>query len=186
MAEGRRILFAIPWGERVILGTTDTDYDGPLDDVPHRAGRRGVHPGGGQPGVSRPPSWGRPDVISTWAGLRPLIAVQARGGPSDISRAHQIAMPEPGWFDVAGGKLTTYRLIAEQVVDRIVRPPGPEVPALPHGRGAAAWRRARRRWPGAASCRRRSRASWSSTTAATSGRYIPTTSCSAAPAGGTT
>ena len=34
MAEGNRILFAIPWGERVILGTTDTDYDGPLDDVP--------------------------------------------------------------------------------------------------------------------------------------------------------
>ncbi len=59
------------------------------------------------------------DVIRTWAGLRPLIDT-GQGGPSDISRAHQIHMPEPGWFDVAGGKLTTYRRIAQQVVDRIV------------------------------------------------------------------
>jgi glycerol-3-phosphate dehydrogenase len=43
-----------------------------------------------------------------------------RGGPSDISRAHSIAMAEPGWLDVAGGKLTTYRLIAEEAVDRLV------------------------------------------------------------------
>lgn len=43
-----------------------------------------------------------------------------RGGPSDISRAHEIRMPKPGWIDVAGGKLTTYRRIGEQVVDRLV------------------------------------------------------------------
>ena len=42
-----------------------------------------------------------------------------RGGPSDISRRHEIRMPEPGWLDVAGGKLTTYRLIAQQTVDRL-------------------------------------------------------------------
>jgi glycerophosphoryl diester phosphodiesterase len=42
------------------------------------------------------------------------------GRPSDISRAHQIRMPQPGWIDVAGGKLTTYRLMAEQTVDRAV------------------------------------------------------------------
>ena len=60
------------------------------------------------------------DVISHWAGLRPLIDT-GRGGPSDISRAHQIDMPHPRWFDVAGGKLTTYRRIAQQVVDRVGR-----------------------------------------------------------------
>jgi glycerol-3-phosphate dehydrogenase len=59
-------------------------------------------------------------VISTWAGLRPLIA-SGRGGPSDISRAHEIRMAEPGWLDVAGGKLTTYRLIAQQAVDRLLQ-----------------------------------------------------------------
>jgi len=118
MADGTRILFVIPWGERIILGTTDTDYSGPLDcpgvedsdiehilDVTNRTftGARIT----------------RGDIISTWAGLRPLIA-DPHGKPSDISRAHQIQMTEPGWFDVAGGKLTTYRLMAEQTVDRIV------------------------------------------------------------------
>jgi glycerol-3-phosphate dehydrogenase len=51
--------------------------------------------------------------------VRPLIA-NPDGSPSDISRAHQIRCPEPGWWDVAGGKLTTYRLMAEQTVDQIV------------------------------------------------------------------
>ena len=59
------------------------------------------------------------DVISAWAGLRPLIA-NPNGKPSDISRSHDIQNPEPGWWDVTGGKLTTYRLMAEQTVDGIV------------------------------------------------------------------
>ena len=120
MAEGRRILFAIPWGSRVILGTTDTDYAGSLEDVPADASdvnyvldvvNRAF------PGARLEPH----DVVSNWAGVRPLIApvrVQ-KGTPSDTSRTHQIHMPEPGWIDVAGGKLTTYRLMAEQTVDRI-------------------------------------------------------------------
>ena len=54
-----------------------------------------------------------------WAGLRPLLA-DANGKPSDLSRSHEIATPKPGWWDVAGGKLTTYRLMAEQTVDQIV------------------------------------------------------------------
>jgi glycerol-3-phosphate dehydrogenase len=60
------------------------------------------------------------DVISAWAGLRPLIA-NANGKPSDISRAHEIRVSEEGWIDVAGGKLTTYRLMAEQTVDHVVK-----------------------------------------------------------------
>ncbi len=119
MTEGTRILFVLPWGDRVILGTTDTDYDGPPEavrtepaDVEYLLGVANyVFPSAGLSGA---------DVVSHWAGLRPLIASK-RGGPSDISRAHQIRMPEPGWIDVAGGKLTTYRLIAEQVVDRLLR-----------------------------------------------------------------
>lgn len=118
MTEGKRILFAIPWGDRTILGTTDTDYNGPLDDVRANATDIGY--------VLQITSLFFPaaklvaaDVISVWAGLRPLIA-DPGGKPSDISRAHEIRNPEPGWWDVAGGKLTTYRLMGEQTVDQIV------------------------------------------------------------------
>ena len=117
--EGSRLLFAIPWDERVILGTTDTDYDGSPEavctdpaDIEHvlRIINRSF------PAARLEPA----DVLSTWAGVRPLLASR-HGGPSDISRAHLIAMAEPGWFDVAGGKLTTYRLIAEETVDQIAK-----------------------------------------------------------------
>ena len=67
------------------------------------------------------------DVISTWAGLRPLVA-NWRGKPSDISRAHVIRPTEPGWWDIAGGKLTTYRLMGEQMVDRLVEHLGRQTP----------------------------------------------------------
>jgi glycerol-3-phosphate dehydrogenase len=117
MTDGPRILFAIPWGRRTILGTTDTDYAGdpgsptvePSDtDSILRVVNRTF------PQARITPA----DVRSTWAGLRPLIA-DKHGRPSDISRAHEIHMTDPGWFDVAGGKLTTYRLMAEQTLDRI-------------------------------------------------------------------
>jgi glycerol-3-phosphate dehydrogenase len=119
MTEGKRILFVIPWGERTIIGTTDTDYDGSLDDV--RAGATDIAY------VLKVTNQFFPaaklndrDVISAWAGLRPLVA-DPSGKPSDISRAHEIHNPEPGWWDVAGGKLTTYRLMGEQTVDGIVK-----------------------------------------------------------------
>ena len=118
MTEGKRILFVIPWGERTIIGTTDTDYNGPLDDV--RADAADIAY------VLKVTNQFFPeakltqrDVISAWAGLRPLVA-DPNGKPSDVSRAHEIHNPEPGWWDVAGGKLTTYRLMGEQTVDQIV------------------------------------------------------------------
>ena len=117
MSDGPRILFAIPWGRRTILGTTDTDYSGDpdaptcdrvdMDYILSIANRT-------FPAARLQPS----DVTGTWAGVRPLIADRS-GRPSDISRAHEIHMTEPGWIDVAGGKLTTYRLMAEQTVDRV-------------------------------------------------------------------
>lgn len=118
MTEDKRILFAIPWGERTILGTTDTDYAGPIDDVrPDRGDLAYLlevtnrHFPEARLQVE--------DVISCWAGLRPLIADGNRD-PSDISRSHLIRTPEPGWWDVTGGKLTTYRLMAQQTVDRVI------------------------------------------------------------------
>lgn len=118
ITEGKRILFVIPWGERVILGTTDTDFQGAPesvavapDDVAYvlKTVNRFF------PKLALSTN----DIVSSWAGLRPLIA-SPDGSPSDISRGHQIHSPEPDWWDVSGGKLTTYRLMAEQTVDRIV------------------------------------------------------------------
>lgn len=120
LPEGNRILFAIPWGERTILGTTDTDYEGDPADVrtePADVAYILDVVNGAFPGARLEPA----DVISTWAGVRPLIAPRRKqaGAPSDVSRSHVIRMMEPGWFDVAGGKLTTYRRMAEQAVDRV-------------------------------------------------------------------
>jgi glycerol-3-phosphate dehydrogenase len=119
IAEGSRILFAIPWGERVILGTTDTDYDGPLDNPPCNAEDvdyvlRAVNDAFPTARLARA------DVLSTWAGLRPMVA-DPHGNPSDISRRHEIKMCHAGWWDVTGGKLTTYRLMAEETVTQIAR-----------------------------------------------------------------
>jgi glycerol-3-phosphate dehydrogenase len=125
MARGSRILFAIPWRERVILGTTDTDYEGPIE-APQTEPADVDYILDAANDAFPFAAIDRTDVVSTWAGLRPLIAGR-RGGPSDISRAHLIRSSQSGWIDVAGGKLTTYRLIAQQVVDRVVdhlgRPP---------------------------------------------------------------
>jgi len=127
MTEGSRVLFAIPWGDRTILGTTDTDYDGPLDAVTADANDVAyVLRIANQFFPTRKLSCA--DVISTWAGLRPLIA-DPKGKPSDISRSHEIKSPEPNWWDVAGGKLTTCRLMAEQTFDRVIR--GAELQAQP-------------------------------------------------------
>ncbi|MFV2067606.1 MAG: glycerol-3-phosphate dehydrogenase/oxidase [Pirellulales bacterium] len=122
MTDGKRILFAIPWGQRVILGTTDTDYDGSLEDVSTDEKEVAYLLGVANrvfPSARLQPA----DALAHWAGVRPLIASGnvKKGSPSNTSRNHQIRMPEPGWIDVAGGKLTTYRLMAQQTVDRMGR-----------------------------------------------------------------
>lgn len=128
MTEGKRILFAIPWGKRVILGTTDTDYAGPPgevhtepDDIDYILGVVNGH----FPGARLMAA----DVLADWAGLRPLVAHDGDAGPSDVSRAHIIRLGDEGWMDVAGGKLTTYRLMAQQAVNRLVKYLDVDVPS---------------------------------------------------------
>ena len=127
LTQGRRFLLAIPWGERVFVGSTDTDYAGPTEaptcdaaDVRYVLDVVNDH----FPALGL----GAADVVAAWAGIRPLVD-DPDGDPSDISREHEIAMPEPGWFDIFGGKLTTYRLMGEQAVDRIVGLLGRKCPA---------------------------------------------------------
>lgn len=118
MAQDKRILFAIPWGDRAILGATDDDYQGNPEDV--SASLEDID------GICAVVNRFFPDtrlngadVRSVYAGLRPLLATK-RGTPSDISRAHSIIVSAQGWLDVAGGKLTTHRMMAEQAVDRLL------------------------------------------------------------------
>lgn len=112
-----RVLFAIPWHDRVIVGTTDEPVPGHslepramekekdfiLDYVERFLGRR--------PKDS--------EVLSVWSGLRPLI----RGGSSStskLSRDHTILVSETGLVTIAGGKWTTYRKMGEDAVDRVL------------------------------------------------------------------
>lgn len=119
MAEGDRILFAIPWGERMILGTTDTDYTGELAEP--SCDESDIRYVLDVTNATFPEAkLVEGDLVSTWAGLRPLVA-DRNGNPSDISRRHEVKMNEPGWWDVTGGKLTTYRLMAEETVNAIAK-----------------------------------------------------------------
>ena len=102
----------------LLAKTTDTDYEGPLERVHPNAADIAYLLNVANHFFPQAKLSER-DVLTSWAGLRPLIA-DSRGRPSDISRSHEIHNPEPGWWDVAGGKLTTYRLMAEQVLDKIV------------------------------------------------------------------
>ena len=115
----KRVLFALPWGDRTYVGTTDTDYDGvpgeeaaTLEDVDYLIAAANHYFLTSQ--ISRD------DVLATWAGLRPLIAPEpdvGELGESQVSREHQIVIGEDGLITIAGGKLTTYRKMAKECVD---------------------------------------------------------------------
>ncbi|MCA9174460.1 MAG: glycerol-3-phosphate dehydrogenase/oxidase [Planctomycetales bacterium] len=127
MSEGDRILFALPWGERVVLGTTDTDYRGPLEEPPCEP--EDIEYILRIANDTFDASLASEDVTATWAGIRPLLASPgAAGKPSDTSRRHRIIAGDTGWWDVAGGKLTTYREMAEEAVDRVASQLGRRFP----------------------------------------------------------
>jgi glycerol-3-phosphate dehydrogenase len=115
------VIFAIPWGNRVVLGTTDTDFDGDFDDVFCSAQdvRYLLEIANHYfPGSQLKPD----DVLGTWAGLRPLVCPEEEGlGASQVSREHMVQVDDDGLITVAGGKLTTYRLMADEVVREVAR-----------------------------------------------------------------
>jgi len=107
--EDKRLLFALPWGERTYVGGEEAAT---LEEVDYLiAAANDFFP-------TTPIA--REDVISTWAGLRPLIAPEPEMGEmaeSQVSREHQIVIGEDGLITIAGGKLTTYRKMAKECVD---------------------------------------------------------------------
>ena len=114
-----RVFFILPWKEKTLIGTTDTDFTGSPDEVlatPEDVDyllRAASHY---FPDLELKPS----DVVGSFAGLRPLLH-QEGGGASAVSREHQIFESASGLTTIAGGKLTTYRRMAEEAVDVVVR-----------------------------------------------------------------
>ncbi len=115
-----RVMFAIPWRERTVLGTTDTDFTGTADEVAADADdvKYLLESGNGYFPTAHLTS---DDVISTWAGLRPLIAAPPNVDESEISREHEVFTRPDGLVIIAGGKLTTYRRMARECVQATVK-----------------------------------------------------------------
>ncbi len=109
------VLFIIPWFGKWIVGTTDTDYnedpaqpvasDADIDYILDQANR-----------VLKP-RLKRSDILGVYAGLRPLISSSPDSPTTKLSREHIVDRPAPGFVSIAGGKYTTYRVMAEDAVD---------------------------------------------------------------------
>ncbi|MBW3572987.1 MAG: FAD-dependent oxidoreductase, partial [Gemmatimonadetes bacterium] len=118
-----RVMFVLPWGDFSYVGTTDTDYAGSpaevraeADDVRYLLdSANSIFPDAGLTAE---------DVVSTWAGIRPLLSPRGPEGgmaASATSREHEIWRDPGGLLNIAGGKLTTYRVMAKQAVDAAAR-----------------------------------------------------------------
>jgi glycerol-3-phosphate dehydrogenase len=114
----RRSIFVVPWGDRVYLGTTDTDYDGPLDD-PTCTAEDARYLLDAFNLFSQEPL-AEADILGSWAGLRPLVRGAASDRTADLSRRHRVQVSAGGVVTVTGGKLTTYRKMAADTVDEVV------------------------------------------------------------------
>ena len=109
------VLFIIPWFGKWIVGTTDTDYrDDPGTPV---ASKSDVDYILAQANRVLTPRLRRSDVIGVYAGLRPLISSAPDSPTTKLSREHIVDRPAPGFVSIAGGKYTTYRVMAEDAVD---------------------------------------------------------------------
>jgi glycerol-3-phosphate dehydrogenase len=119
-----RVLFAVPWHDRVIVGTTDTPVqDAPVepraltDEVDFLLAHAAHY-------LAKDPT--RDDVLSVYAGLRPLVKTDNDASTAALSREHALVVSPSGLVTITGGKWTTYRQMAEDTVDRVI-----EVGGLP-------------------------------------------------------
>ncbi len=118
-ANDKRSLFFIPWYEGIIIGTTDTDFKGDIES-PTASAEDIKYIVDSTNKVFPNAKLTNKDILATYAGLRPLID---EGGKStkDISREHRIFESDSGLISIAGGKLTTYRLMANQLMDFVFK-----------------------------------------------------------------
>jgi len=148
----KSVLFVIPWSRYWVVGTTDTPWDQDpthpvataqdIDYVLDHANAVLAHP------------LSRDDIIGTYAGLRPLLQPGTKEGTSSakVSREHTVASPVPGLTVIAGGKLTTYRVMAKDAVDFAIGQRAAALPSITHkipllgAVGLQATRRLARTW----------------------------------------
>jgi glycerol-3-phosphate dehydrogenase len=115
-----RVLFAVPWHNKIVVGTTDTliknhslepiALETEIEFVLETAQRF----------LAKKPT--RADVLSVYAGLRPLAAPKEPGkSTKEVSRSHKIIVSDTGLITITGGKWTTYRKIAEDIIDKAIR-----------------------------------------------------------------
>lgn len=114
-----RMIFAIPRGRVTYVGTTDTNYDGDKDRVETDLADA-IYLISAVNNMFPSIELELKDVVSSWAGLRPLIHEEGKSA-SELSRKDEIFTSDSGLISIAGGKLTGYRKMAERVVNRVVR-----------------------------------------------------------------
>ncbi|WP_432884874.1 glycerol-3-phosphate dehydrogenase/oxidase [Kribbella sp. CA-245084] len=118
--ELRRVVMAIPApDDRVYVGLTDEDAPGPVNDVPHATDAEiDFLLNTISSAVQQPVT--RADLLGTYAGLRPLLDTGHHKGTADISRRHAVITSPDGVVTIVGGKLTTYRRMAQDVLDKAI------------------------------------------------------------------
>ncbi len=113
-----RIFFILPFGKYNLIGTTDTDYDEDYDYVPVNTEDIEYLIEATNflfPGILR-----KEDIISAYSGVRPLVMSPNAKSESDVSRKHEIFIIKPNILAIAGGKFTTFRSMAKELVDQLV------------------------------------------------------------------
>jgi len=112
-----RVLFIVPWHNKLLMGTTDTPVkDISLEPVALEKEIQFILETAGKYLTVTPT---RKDVLSVFAGLRPLAATTEGGETKEISRSHKIMISGSGLFSIIGGKWTTYRKMGEDMIDRV-------------------------------------------------------------------
>ena len=123
VSKDHRSIFVVPWGDHTYLGTTDTDYSGPVDDPKVERADVAYVLDAVNAAVTSP--IGPEDVTAAWAGLRPLLVSESSGKKktsartADLSRRHQVHTSRSGLVSITGGKMTTYRQMASDTVDAV-------------------------------------------------------------------
>ena len=112
------VLFLIPWGDKWIVGTTDTPYDG--DRAHPYATTEDVQYILDQANKILDPQLKREEIIGVYAGLRPLVANNKGSATTKLSREHTTDRSAPGFVSIAGGKYTTYRVMGKDAIDMAV------------------------------------------------------------------
>jgi glycerol-3-phosphate dehydrogenase len=126
----KSVLFIIPWSRYWLIGTTDTPWEQELAHPVATSADIDYVLEHANTVLARPLT--REDIIGTWAGLRPLLQPGTKAGTSSakISREHTTASPVPGLTVIAGGKLTTYRVMAKDAVDFALGEQARELPSI--------------------------------------------------------